>query len=170
MKEKINEVVNNLIIQDYILFGSAFILFLVFMIFAIIVKEKKKISMLLVIIAFIVFFFVPTVGFVQMHNYLFKNSLELVSEKKLEFTKAIVIYANLTNLSKRVFRECKIDATAYIKTPNKYKNYILRLKPIAKSSIVTSSIDINQTKEIKMFIEPFLYDGDYEIQIESDCR
>ncbi|MCW8837659.1 MAG: DUF2393 domain-containing protein [Thiovulaceae bacterium] len=167
---RINSVVDSLIVQDYILFGSVFILFLLFMILAIILRNKKKTSVLLVILALSVFFLGPTVGFVQMHKFLFKNEVQLVSEKKLEFTKAIVIQGLIKNLSNKNLNECKIIATAYKKTSNEFKNYIFRLKPIQKSSIVEVDLKIGQSKDFKMFIEPFVYNKDYEVGLEASCR
>ena len=170
MKEKINAVVNSLIVQDYILFGSTFILFLVLMVLAILLREKRWLSRIVATIAFLIFILGPSVGYVQMHNYIFKHELSLSSEQKLEFTKAIVVHGVIKNLSKKDFSECRVTAKAYRKTPNRYKNYILRLKPIQKSSIIIKDIKKDQTKEFKMFIEPFSYTKDYEVGLGSDCR
>jgi len=170
MKEKINALIDGLIVQDYILFGSVFILFLLLMVLAILLREKKALSIFLAIFALALFFLGPTLGYTQMHKFMFKNKVELLSEKKLRFTKAVVIHAKVTNLSNKNFSACNVKATAYRKTPNEYKNYIFRLKPIKKSSILTSAIDKNQTKEIKMFIEPFNYTKDYEIALQASCR
>jgi hypothetical protein len=170
MKAKINAVIDSLIIQDYILFITVFVSFLALMIIGILLKEKRGISIIIVTIAFLIIILGPTLGYVQMHKFLYKKTLELESEQKLEFTKAIVVHAKITNLSKRRFKNCKITATAYIKTPNEYKNMILRFKPIVESSIVVDNIDKNQTKGIKMFIEPFYYDKDYDVGIKASCR
>jgi hypothetical protein len=170
MKEKINAVIDGLIVLDYILFISVFVSFLALLIIALLINQRRKTSRFIVTIAFAIFIFGPTVGYMQMHNYVFKNTIELVSEQKLEFTKAIVVHAKLTNLSKRNFKECKVTATAYIKTPNEYKNMILRFKPIVKSSIVIQDIEKNQNKEIKMFIEPFYYQKEYEVGLKTSCR
>ena len=170
IQRRINTVIDNLIIQDYILFGSVFVLFLLFMILAIVFRKRKKISFFLVTSALLIFFLGPTLGYMQMHKFLFKNEVKLISEKKLEFTKAIVIKGSLKNLSDRDFSACKITATAYIKTSNEYKNYILRLKPIQKSSIVEEDIKKDQSKEFKMFVEPFVYNKEYDIGLEASCK
>jgi hypothetical protein len=170
MKNKINAVLDALIVQDYILFASVFVLFLLLMILAIVLRAKKNISRLIVSIAFLILILGPTLGYIEMHKYLFKSDVELVDEQKLEFTKAIVVHGKLSNSSKLNFKSCRIVATAYRKTPNEYKNYILRLKPLQKSSIVIQDIKKDEIKEFKMFIEPFTYTKEYEVNLESSCK
>ncbi len=170
MKNKINAILDSLIVQDYILFSSVFVLFLVLMILAVYLRRKKNISRLLASSSFLILLLGPTFGYIQMHNYLFKNGIELISEKKLEFTKAIVIQGRVTNNSEYDFIECSIVATAYRKTPSEFKNYILRLKPIEKASIVLNNIKVSETKDFKMFIEPFNYEYSYEVGLEASCK
>lgn len=170
MKEIIDAVLDALIVQDYILFGSVFVLFIVLMILAVLLRNKKSVSRLIATLSFLILFLGPTIGYIQMHKYLFKNEVELVSEQKLEFTKAIVVHGKITNASKKDFKRCVITATAYKKTSNEYKNYILRLKPIRKSSIVERDIQKDQVIEFKMFIEPFTYSNDYEVDLEASCK
>ncbi|WP_373071459.1 DUF2393 family protein [Sulfurimonas sp.] len=170
MRKNIDAIIDNLIVQDYILFASVFILFIVLMILGVILRAKKNVSRLIVSIAFLILLLGPTLGYIEMHKFLFKNHVELLREQKLEFTKAIVVEGKITNGSEVDFYACKIIATAYRKTPNEYKNYILRLKPIQISSIVIQDIQKNQTKEFKMFIEPFSYSNEYEVGLEASCK
>jgi len=170
MKHKINAILDSLIVQDYILFASVFVLFIMLMFFAVFLRRKKNISRLLASSSFLILILGPTLGYIQMHKYLFKNGVELINEKKLEFTKAIVIQGKITNDSENDFYQCNIVATAYRKTSNGLKNYVLRLKPIKKSSIVLEDIRISETKEFKMFIEPFEYKYDYEVGLEASCK
>ena len=170
MREKINTILDNLIVQDFILFASVFILFITLMVLALILRRKKNISRLIALVAFLVLLAGPTLGYIQMHKYLFKNNIDLTREQKLEFTKAIVVEGRITNSSDIDFKSCKIIATAYRETPNKYKNYILRLKPLQISSIVIEDIYKNQSKEFKMFIEPFTYTKEYEVELKSSCK
>ena len=170
MRDKINSIIDALIVEDYILFISIFILFITLIIFAILIRDKQSKSIILIIFAFLIITLGPTVGYSQMHKFLFKSELELVSEKKLEFTKAIVVHGKVRNISKRDFQSCKITATAYKKSSNELKNYILKLKPIQNSSIVQYDIFQNQIREFKMFIEPFVYTKDYEVTLKVSCK
>ncbi len=170
MKNKIDAILDALIVQDYILFGSVFVLFICLLILAILLKDRRKTSRFLATFAFLLLIFGPTLGYIEMHKYLFKNYVELVSEQKLVFTNAIVVKGKVTNNSKVNFSSCRITATAYQKTAKEYKNYILRLKPIQKSSIILQDVPKDQTKEFKMFIEPFYYSKDYSVELASSCK
>lgn len=170
IKYKINAVLDSLIVQDYILFTSVFVLFLVLMILAVYLRRKKNVSRLLASSSFLILLLGPTFGYIQMHKFLFKNGVELIDQKKLEFTKAIVVKGELRNDSSNDFRQCKIIATAYRKTTSELKNYILRLKPIQKSSFIIKNVRMSETKEFKMFIEPFDYEYAYKVGLEASCK
>ena len=94
----------------------------------------------------------------------------MLSQKKLSFVEAVVVKGKISNTSKRDFKECKITASAYKVTSNKYKNYIYKLKPFQKMSIVTGSILQGETKEFKIIVEPFRHQKDYNISLEGDCK
>ena len=81
MKDKITAFIDGLIVYDYILFGSVFALFLLFIILAIIARKKVVLALFLTLFSFVLLFFGSIVGYVQMHKFLFKNSTKLVSQK-----------------------------------------------------------------------------------------
>ena len=105
-----------------------------------------------------------------MHEYLFKNSSTLISQKKLSFTPAIVVKGSVTNESKRDFSSCKITASAYKSSKNIIKKYIYPLKPLKKMSILEENILKGQTREFKIIIEPFTYSKSYHILLKARCR
>jgi hypothetical protein len=106
----------------------------------------------------------------ELHNYLFKNRLEMISQKKLNFTQAVVVKGRITNESKKNFKSCKITASAYSITSNKYKNYIKKFKPFQNMSINEYDIKKGETREFKIIVEPFTYTRDYNISLGADCR
>jgi len=71
MKHKFIAFMDSLILYDYILFGSIFLIFILLVILALVLRKKVGLS---------VFLFV---GYVQMHNMIFKKELTLVSKKIL---------------------------------------------------------------------------------------
>ncbi len=170
IKEKITVFMNELVIYDYILFGSVFILFLLFIILAIILRKKVGLSIFLIIFSFLILTLGPTLGYIKMHEYLFKNSCALVSQKRLSFTPAIVVNGTITNESKFDFSSCKITASAYKSSKNIIKKYIYPLKPLNKMSILEHNILKGQTKEFKIIVEPFTYPKDYNISIKASCK
>jgi len=170
MKEKINSFILGLIPYDYALFGGVFILFLFFLIIAILVRKKIGFSIFLMLIAFSILFIGPTVGYVELHKYLYKNSVTITYQNKLSFTEALVIKGNLSNLSKFDFKECKLTANVFKVTKNKYKNELYKFKPFQKKSIVEYDIYKDSTIKFKMIIEPFTYTRDFNVSIGAKCR
>jgi hypothetical protein len=170
MKEKITAFINNLILYDYILFGSVFALFILILILALVLRKKTTISAILALCSFAILFIGPTVGYVKMHEFLFPTSIKLVSQKKLTYTPAIVVSGELTNISKRNFKRCKISALALRQSKNKIKTYIYRFKPLKKMSILEENIAKGETRVFKIIIEPFTSNHDYNISIKADCQ
>jgi len=170
MKEKITVFINNLILYDYILFGSVLFLFLLFMIFGILLRKRVFFASIFILLAFILLLAGPTLGYIKMHEYLFKNSITLVSQKKLTFTQAIVLKGKLTNQSKKNFSLCKITASVYKVKKNKWKNYIYKLKPFQEMTILRENISSGETINFKMIIEPFTYARDYNISLKAKCK
>ena len=170
MKHKISAFIEGLITYDYILFGTSFVLFFIFIILGIVLRKKLVLTILFIFLAFVILLLGSTLGYIKMHDTLFKNSTELISQKRLEFTQAVVVKGRLTNESSREFTECKITASAYKVTSNKYKNYLKKLKPFKKMSIIEEYIAVSETREFKIIVEPFTYSRDYNISLGADCK
>jgi len=170
MKEQIRVFIDGLIPLDYLLFGASFVLFIFFILIGILLRRRIILALFFILLGFLILLLGPTLGYIKMHKYLFKNSVTLTTQKKLTFTKAIVLKGSLKNESKRNFSSCKINASVYVVTSNKYKNYLKKLKPFQNTSIVLKDISVGQTKEFKMFIDPFTYSRDYNISIGADCK
>ena len=105
-----------------------------------------------------------------MHEYLFKNSTKLTSQKRLSFTNAIVVKGTLSNASKFDFKSCKITAKVHKLSKNNLKNYIYKFKYIKKMSIIEEDIKKAQTINFKIIVEPFTYSKDYNISLEAKCK
>lgn len=170
MKAKITAFLHSLIMYDYILFGGVFIVFLLVIILAIVLRHKTGLSIFLVLISFAIFFLGPSVGYIQMHKFLFKNEVALQSQKKLEYLKAIVVRGTITNTSKFDFKSCKISASAYKVSGNKIKDFIYQLKPIVTTSIIQEDIKKAQSTDFKIIVEPFGYTKGYSISLGANCK
>lgn len=170
MKYKITAFIDGLIPYDYLLFGASFLLFLLFIILGIVLRRKMGFALFMILLAFSILTIGPTYGYIEMHAMIFKNSTKLIAQKRLQYTKAVVIKGTLTNESSRNFSSCKITASAYKVTSNKYKNYLTKLKPFKKQSILQENVEMNETREFKIIMEPFTYTRDYNISLGADCR
>lgn len=170
MKSQITAFVHNLISYDYMLFGGIFVFFLLLVIIAIILRKKIGLSLLFLLLSFIILFVGPTVGYSELHKYLFKSEVTILSQKKLSFTPAIVLKGSLKNISKFDFKECKISASVHQKSKNKLKNYMYQFKNIKNMSMIEYEILKNQTINFKLIIEPFTYTKNYNISIKASCK
>ncbi len=170
MKGKITAFLEGLITYDYILFGSAFGLFILFIILALVLRKKVGFSIFLVLLGFATLTLAPTLGYIKMHEYLFKNSTKLISQKKLEFMSAVVVKGSLTNESKLDFSSCKITVKVHKASKNKLKNYLYKFKTIKKMSIVKENIVQSKTINFKIIVEPFTYSKNYTISLKAKCK
>ncbi|MDF1878789.1 DUF2393 domain-containing protein [Sulfurimonas sp. SAG-AH-194-C20] len=170
MNSKITLFIDGLIKWDYLLFGSAFVLFLLFIILGIVLRKKLILAVLFILLAFSTLLLGPTLGYVKLHETLFKNSCKLLSQKRLQFMEAVVVKGVLTNESNKNFKECKITASAYAISSNELKNYLKKLKPFKKMSIIEMDIRKSETREFKIIVEPFRYSKDYNISLGADCK
>ena len=170
MKEKITTFINELIKYDYILFGSVFVLFIVFIIIALVVRKKVGLSIFLVLFSFTILLLGPTLGYIEMHKYLFKNSITLISQKRLHFSNAIIVKATLINESKLDFQSCKITINVHKVSKNMIKKYLYQFKTIKKMNIIKEDIKVGEKIEFKSIVEPFTYKKDYNITLGAECK
>lgn len=170
MKEKITTFINGLITYDYILFGGVFGVFLVLLILAILLRNKLGLSIFILLLSFVVLILGPTLGYIKMHEYLYKNSTQLISQKKLEFVKAIVVKGTLSNESDFNFKSCKITAKVHKVSKNSLKNYLYQFKTLKKMSIIKENIPKGETINFKILVEPFYYSKDYNISLGAKCK
>jgi len=170
LKLQLKEFIEGLILYDYILFGAVLVLFVLLIVLAILLRKRLGIAIFLVLFAFAIFLLGPSLGYVVMHKYLFKADTELISQKKLNFSKAVIVKGKLTNNSRFNFKSCVVTAEIYKVTKNKYKNYIYKLKPFQKMSIVEKDIQKGETRNFKIIVEPFTYKKDYNISLEASCK
>ncbi|MDF1884179.1 DUF2393 domain-containing protein [Sulfurimonas sp. SAG-AH-194-C21] len=170
MNSKITLFIDGLIKWDYLLFGSVFVLFLLFIILGIVLRKKIILAVLFILLGFSILLLGPTLGYIKLHETLFKNSTQVLSQKRLQFMEAVVVKGSLTNESNKYFQECKVTVSVYAVSSNKLKNYLKKLKPFKKMSIIEKDITKSETREFKIIVEPFTYSKDYNISLGADCR
>jgi len=170
MREKILAFFHNLLLYDYVLFGVSFTLFILFIILAVLLRNRFGIALFSVLLGFSFVVAGPTVGYIELHKYLFRNSTKLISQKRLHFVDAIVVQGKLSNESQFDFKECKVIATVYKSTSSRWKNYIFRIKPLTHAILVLQNIPKGVTREFKLFVEPFRYSKEYNLTLGASCR
>ena len=170
MKEKLLSFLHTLTPYDYMFYGGVFLLFFLLIILTLFLRKRIILALLLLLLAIIDILVGPTIGVKLFHNYLYKNSVTLQKVKRLQFVDAVVIEGTLKNDSRFDFKECKLEATIYKDTHNKYKNIILRLKPIKKASKIIKDIPKNADVPFRFLVEPFKYKKDFNVSIEGMCK
>ncbi len=170
MKEKIGLFIHGLILQDYILFGSVLVLFVLFLVLTLVFRKRLGISIFFLLLSLVILFLGPSLGYIQMHNFLFKNSVAITEEKRLTFVEALVIKGTLKNESNLDFQSCKITASVNKMTSNVIKNYIYTFKPLMNMSIIEEDIKKGESREFKIIMDPFRFQIDYNISIIGKCE
>ena len=170
MSGKINAFLHDLVLYDYVLFGVAFFLFIFFIVLGIVARRKTYLAILFILVAFTAIIAGPTLGYIEMHRYIYKNKATITNQKRLTFTKAVVLKGLVKNESNINFKRCKITAKIYKSTKNEIKDFIFSFKPINKMTIIENDIAVNKVREFKMIVEPFTYLKDYTVSVEADCR
>jgi hypothetical protein len=105
-----------------------------------------------------------------MHDMIYKHTVSITSEKKLIFTKAVVVYGTIKNESTRNFKSCKIKVRIFKQGEDKFKNFINRFKPYKQRLIEEDSILKEETRIFKIIVEPFIYEKNYDVSIGAVCR
>lgn len=171
MKARIIDFIHHLIIYDYLLFGGIFVLFLLLLVLAIALRHKMVLAVIFVLLAFGVLTAGPVIGYIKLHQYLFKNTIILHEVKALEFTEALLIKGDINNTSKRPFKECSIYVGVYKVSHYKYLDKIYPYIPFKKGSLkIVEPIAPGKSAPFKLFVEPFRYAKDYNITIKGECR
>lgn len=169
MTGKLTTFIDGLIVYDYILFGSVFSIFLLITILGVFLRDKKALAIFLIFLSFTILVVGSTFGYIKMHQFLYKNTTSLLSQKQLTYTKAVVVYGVVKNISKFDFKSCKITASAYKVSGNSFKDYLFKFKPFKKMSILEGEILKGQEREFKIIVEPFTYSKDYNISLGASC-
>ncbi len=170
MKEKILEFIHGLNNYDYILFGALFVIFLLLLIMAMLLRKKAFFASIFLILSLGTLFVGPFVGYIQLHNYLYKNSAKITEIKALEFTPTLIVKGALTNESQRDFSTCKIQVNIFKVAHNQILDAIFPLNPFQKVWIAETEIKKGETRDLKIIVEPFTYKQDYNLSLSVDCK
>jgi len=170
LRSIINTFIATLNTYDYILFGISGALFLLILLLAIVLRKKVGLSLFLVLLAFIIIIAGPIVGYQYIHATLYKTEVSNLIIKKLEFSEAVVIKGSIKNLGKQRLINCQTSAKAYKGATNFLEEYVNPLKPFQKVSILKEvNLDINDSIDFKLMLEPFTYSKEYNISVKVDC-
>ena len=170
MKEKILEFIHGLSNYDYILFAGLFFVFLLLLILTLLLRKRAFFASVFLILSLITLFVGPFVGYIQLHDYLYKNSSKITEIKALEFSPALVVLGNITNESQRDFSTCKINVNIFKVAHNQILDAIFPYSPFQTMQVTETDIAKGETRDLKIIVEPFSYKQDYNVSLGVDCR
>ncbi len=170
MKEKILELLHGLTNYDYILFTVIFVIFFLLLILTLVLRKRAFFASIFLILSLATLFIGPFVGYIQLHDYLYKHSSKITEVKALEFTPALVITGSITNESQRDFSTCKINVNIFKVAHNQILDAIFPLNPFQTMQVVETNIVKGETRDLKIIVEPFCYKQDYNVSLGVDCR
>lgn len=170
MKEKLLAFLHTLTPYDFLYFGAVFLLFILLILLTLLLRRKLTLALLILLFAILDISLGPTLGYSYFHSYLYKNNITVTKAKKLHFIEAVVVEGTLKNNSKFNFKSCRLTATIYKETNNKYKNLLFRLKPLKSKTITVENIPQGGEKQFKFLIEPFRYKKDINVSVKGVCK
>jgi len=170
MRAKILEFIHGLTNYDYILFAALFAIFLLLLIVTLLLRKRVLFASLFLILSLATLFVAPFVGYIQLHKYLYKNSVKITETKALEFTPTLIVKGTLTNESSRDFSTCKVQANVFKVAHNKILDTLFPLNPFQKVWIEEANIKKGETRDLKIIVEPFTYKQEYNVSLGVDCR
>lgn len=170
MKQRLAAFIDQLTLYDYLLFGGSVLLFVLFLVLAILLRKRTGLAITCTLLAVMTILFVPTVGYVELNDYIYKHDVGITEIRPLEFSDALVVRGTLTNRSKRDFHTCTITAGAYKVAHNSVLDLLYPLNPFRSGSITKTNVLKGEKLEFKIFVEPFRYTKDYNVSIGATCR
>ncbi len=170
IKTAIMDFFNTLSVYDYVGFFLTLFLFFLFLILALILRRRTLLALSLVIVGFTFFFAGPVMAHLLVKNSVFKSKAELTEKKQLYYSDTLILRGMLHYVGKKNANHCEIDVAIYKKGPNVVKDFVYSLKAFRKGSKrIDKVFEPGESVDFKIVIEPFNYQGDYNITVDSGC-
>lgn len=166
----ITDFINTLTNYDYIGFILAFVLFVLFLILALMLRKKIKLAFLLMSLAFLSLFMAPVAMHILVKKTLFKNEAKIELVKKLHYSDTLLIKGTLLYKGSYEAKHCKVEVAVHKKDQGFFKDLAYAIKPYKKGKWeLDKAFSKGDTVSFKVVIEPYLYQGDYNLSLSSEC-
>lgn len=170
IKATILDFFNTLSVYDYVGFILTIVLFTLFLILALLLRRRTKLSMFFVLIAFTFFFVGPSAAHIFVKKTIFKSNPILSEVKKLVYSDTLLIKGSLLYVGKKDANHCRIEANLHKHSENSLKDFAYDLKSFRSGSqMIDQKFTKGDSVDFKIVIEPFSYQGDYNITVHSGC-
>lgn len=171
VKQNILFVLANAGAVDYLAYAWIFFAFVFLLFFAVFIASKSWWQFGFLIILADVWALVIGIYYAntELNAHLRPTSISEVATKQLEYSNSLMVDFNLTNVSNKTFKICKIDLNFYLASPQPTRDFINSLNPFArKSIIIREPLAPKEIKQISAYVEPFSF-IDYNIAKKSEC-
>ena len=171
VKQNILFVLANAGAVDYLAYAWIFFAFVFLLFFAVFIASKSWWQFGFLIILADVWALVIGIYYAnaELNARLRPASISEVATKQLEYSNSLMVDFNLTNVSNKTFKICKIDLNFYLTSPQPTRDFINSLNPFArKSIIIREPLAPKEIKQISAYVEPFSF-IDYNIAKKSEC-
>ena len=154
---------------DWVSYSWIFLLFLFMLFVSIYFIGRSKILGILLLFFSLVFFGVG-VFFVGnfLDSHLRTRSIEVVSQQRLSYTDALVVVVEISNLSKKNFKHCRVRLKFHY-FDNGYKKLLNSFKAFEKASMVVENLQVGETRRVNTVIDGFRANREYNITTNSEC-
>lgn len=156
---------------DYIAYAWLILTFFIALLLSILLAKKSSIlSILTLLFSLSILLAGPFVLKNILDERLRANTVEMTSVKKLHFTNVLIVDGTVQNLSKNIFSTCALHASVTKDSPNKVKQFIYKLKPLRKKSILLEkSLEPMQQEYFKIIFNNFASTDDINVSISAEC-
>ena len=155
---------------DWVAYLWTFLIFLAIFFTSIYIIGKSQILGFLMLF-FSIFGFGIGVFFVSnfLDTRLRSRSIDIVSQKQLVYTDALIVSLDITNKSKKDFEYCRVKLKFYYPSQNKFKNLLNTFKPFNKENIVLHNLKVGEKRHLDSLIDGFRANKEYNITTNSEC-
>lgn len=172
LKELVLFYTSHLYLVDYMLILFVFFLFTCVLLLCVFLRHRPITALLIIALDIIACFFIYIYGYKFIDGAVRSRQVALVDEKKVESLSALVVDFNITNTSKRNFKDCKVLAKIY-KNPNPNDNILNRYKnrfiPYRQKSREFKELNKSITQSQRITFDNFEQENNYTIKLDSEC-
>lgn len=155
---------------DYIGFILALVLFVLFLVLALILRRRVKLALFLSMLSFLSLFSLPVAMHLLVKKTLFKNEAKIELVKKLHYSDTLLIKGTLFYKGSYEAKHCKVEVAVHKKDQGFFKDLAYAIKPYKKGKWeLDKAFSKGDTVSFKVVIEPYLYQGDYNLSLSSEC-
>lgn len=155
---------------DYIGFFLSLFIFILFIMMALILRKHTKRSLLLVSFGFVALFSGPVFAHSLIKKTIFLSDTNVMQVKQLFYSDTLLIKGKLNYKGMKDANHCLVEAKLHKQGSNVVKSFVYSLKAFRSGKHKIDKLFAKgDSADFKIVIEPFNYQGDYNVTVNSGC-